>query len=147
MSAVQEPPWNPYRAVNQVVQRVQDCISDPGLQRVTIDYLQKYGWAMQAEYPVAPNMPSYVPSNWKSESAVIEWSAEAKENLVLSGNICYSAYKVYLWCLFGGAVDGYLYRAEVSQMFSTSLVDGDVFPRKAAWSRLLARSHDQLLQV
>jgi len=133
VSIAQEPPWNPYRAVDQVVQRVQERISDPGLQSVTIDCLETYGQAVQAEYPIAPNMPSYVPSEWSSVSAVFQWFAEAKENI--SDNICYNAYKVYE-CLSGGAEYGDLSRAEVSQMFS-SLVDGDLFPRKAAWSRVV----------
>ena len=130
VSAVQEPPWKPYPAVQKVMQQVQQRISDQSLQRMTIAYLQMYGQAVQDEYPIAPNMPSYVPSDWGSESAVFQWVAEAKENLMFSDIICHYAERVYQ-CLFWGAYDGDLSMAEVSQMFS-SLVDGDLIPRKAA---------------
>ena len=135
VSSVQGPPGNPYPAVQKVIQQVRQRISDPSRQRVTISCLQSYGQAVEAEYPIAPNMPSYVPSNWSNKNAVLQWFAEVRENSVFSDRICFNAYKVYQ-CLFGGAMDGYLSRAEVSQMFS-SLVDGDLFPRKAAWSRVV----------
>jgi len=52
--------------------------------------------------------------------------------LVFPHNICHYATML----LFGGAEDGHLSRADVSQM-SSSLVDGDWFPHKVAWSRVV----------
>jgi len=94
---------------------------------VTITYLQEYGQAVEAQYPIAPNMPFYEPSDWRCKSEVIQWFAESREILGFSDNICYYAEKVHQ-SLFWAANDGYLSMAELSQMFS-SLVDGDLIPR------------------
>ena len=58
-------------------------------------YLPKYGQAVTAEYPIAPNMPSYVPSNWSNKSVVFQWFAETRENSVFSDKICHYAHVVY----------------------------------------------------
>jgi len=88
VSADQESPGNPYPAVQKVMQQVRQRISDPSRQRETISYLQSYGQAVEAEYPIAPNMRSYVPSNWSNKSEVVQWFAEVRENSVFSDRIC-----------------------------------------------------------
>ena len=128
VSAVQEPPWKPYPVVQKLMQQVQERISDPSLQRVTITSLQEYGQAVEAEYPIAPNMPvPYEPSDWSSKSEVLQWFAEGRETQLFSDKINYLVEVVYE-LLLRGANDGYLSMSELSPMFS-SLVDGDLIPR------------------